>query len=208
MAEAFPVKMHLFWGMPIRGIAILPWPFAWGYPLPVAISASLEIGAGIAHPAFQAVLAKAAHPGRRAESMGDFRLWKDFGQAVGVVCPGPAAGLFGIVSALLAIDAVVIRPSPSVKPTMPDGLDPRQCAKQNPFDHRPQNPIKMKKSRSILTLALAFGFLASVAFTSCGTKKEETEDTMEYIDSEHPAEEVHPTDADSTEPPTEGDSIQ
>lgn len=69
----------------------------------------------------------------------------------------------------------------------------------------------MKKVRSILTLALAFGFLASVTFTSCGPKKE-TEETIEQTETEHPAGEEHPTGeehpagADTTEHPTEGDT--
>lgn len=63
----------------------------------------------------------------------------------------------------------------------------------------------MKKLRSILTFALAFGFLASVTFTSCGPKKE-TEETIEQTETEHPAGEEHPAGADTTEHPTEVDT--
>lgn len=66
----------------------------------------------------------------------------------------------------------------------------------------------MRKPKSILTLALAFGFLASVAFTACGTKKEETEDTREHIESEHPAELEQPTEVDTTTYPAEDDGTQ
>lgn len=53
----------------------------------------------------------------------------------------------------------------------------------------------MKKLKSILTLALAFGFLASVTFTSCGGKKEGSEETTEQAEGEHPAEgSEHPTE--------------
>jgi hypothetical protein len=65
----------------------------------------------------------------------------------------------------------------------------------------------MKKLKSILTLTLAFGFLASVAFTSCGGKKESAEETTEQTEGEHPADSSeHP--ADSSEHPTEGDSTE
>lgn len=55
----------------------------------------------------------------------------------------------------------------------------------------------MKKLKSILTLALAFGFVASVAFTSCGGKKEGAEEKTEHPEGEHPA-------GDTTEHPTDG----
>ncbi len=67
----------------------------------------------------------------------------------------------------------------------------------------------MKKLKSILTLALAFGFLASVAFTSCGGKKEGAEETTEQAEGEHPAEGgEHPTEGDSTEHPAAADSTE
>ncbi len=69
----------------------------------------------------------------------------------------------------------------------------------------------MKKLKSILTLALAFGFLASVSFTSCGGKKDGTEETTEQTEGEHPADSSehpaeggeHPADGDSTEHPAD-----
>ena len=71
----------------------------------------------------------------------------------------------------------------------------------------------MKKLRSFLTLALALGFVASVAFTSCGGKKEGTEETTEQAEGEHPAEGgEHPTEGgehpagDSTEHPADSTS--
>lgn len=65
----------------------------------------------------------------------------------------------------------------------------------------------MKKVKSILTLALAFGFVASVALTSCGGKKESAEVTIEQTEGEHPAEDAeHPASSDSTEHPANPDS--
>ena len=53
----------------------------------------------------------------------------------------------------------------------------------------------MKKLKSFLTLALTFGFLASVALTSCGGKKEETATETEQTEAEHPAEgREHPSE--------------
>ena len=72
----------------------------------------------------------------------------------------------------------------------------------------------MKKLKSILTLTLAFGFVASVAFTSCGGKKEGAEETTEQAEGEHPAEGgehpteggEHPAGGDSTEHPANPDN--
>ncbi|OOG77814.1 hypothetical protein [Algoriphagus sp. A40] len=64
----------------------------------------------------------------------------------------------------------------------------------------------MKKLKSILTLALVFGFLASVTFTSCGGKKEGTEETTEQAEGEHPEGGEHPAGSDTTEHPTEADT--
>lgn len=70
----------------------------------------------------------------------------------------------------------------------------------------------MKKMKSILTLALALGFIASVAFTSCGGKKEGAEETIEQAEGgEHPADadsSEHPASGDSTEHPASADSTE
>ena len=63
--------------------------------------------------------------------------------------------------------------------------------------------------KSILTLALALGFMSAVAFTSCGGKKEGAEETTEQAEGEHPAEGgEHPTEGDSTDHPAAGDRTE
>lgn len=67
----------------------------------------------------------------------------------------------------------------------------------------------MKKLKSIFTLALALGFIASVTFTSCGGKKEGAEETTEQAEGEHPTEgSEHPTEGDSSEHPAAGDTTE
>ncbi|KPQ18229.1 MAG: hypothetical protein HLUCCX10_05665 [Algoriphagus marincola HL-49] len=64
----------------------------------------------------------------------------------------------------------------------------------------------MKKIKSLLTLGLAFSFLAATTLTSCGGKKEESQEAT----TEQPAESSeHPSDggehpSDSSEHPSEG----
>jgi hypothetical protein len=65
----------------------------------------------------------------------------------------------------------------------------------------------MKKLRSILTLTLVLGFLASVTFTSCGGKKDGAEDTTEHTEGEHPEGGEHPA-SDTSEHPASGDTAK
>lgn len=68
----------------------------------------------------------------------------------------------------------------------------------------------MKKIKSIFTLAFVMLFLSAVTFTSCGGKKESSNNTEteqaeggEHPEGEHPADSEHPTEGDSTEHPAE-----
>lgn len=122
MADIFPKKILLFWGMLVQGIAILLLPLAQGYPLLVTISVSLGIGTAIVYPTFLAAIAEATHPKQRAESIGTFRLWRDLGYAVGAIISGITADLFGIISAIILIGIITIGSSLVIKLRMPDQI--------------------------------------------------------------------------------------
>ncbi|OOG77813.1 MFS transporter [Algoriphagus sp. A40] len=122
MADLFPKKMLLFWGMLVQGIAILLLPLAQGYPLLVIISVGLGIGTAIVYPTFLAAIAEATHPQQRAESIGTFRLWRDLGYAVGAIVSGITADLFGIISAIILIGIITITSSLVIKLRMPDQI--------------------------------------------------------------------------------------
>lgn len=70
----------------------------------------------------------------------------------------------------------------------------------------------MKNLKSFFSLTLAISFVAAVAFTSCGGKKEETKETTEQTEGEHPEGSEHPTDGgehpagDTTEHPKNPDN--
>lgn len=119
MADIFPKKTLLFWGMLIQGIAILILPLAAGYPLLIIISVSLGIGTAIVYPTFLAAIAEATHPRQRAESIGTFRLWRDLGYAVGAVLSGITADIFGIKSAIIFIGLITIASSLVIQGRMP-----------------------------------------------------------------------------------------
>lgn len=119
MADIFPKKALLFWGMLIQGIAILLLPLAQGYPLLVIISVSLGIGTAVVYPTFLAAIAEATHPRQRAESIGTFRLWRDLGYAIGAVLSGVTTDFFGIKSAIIVIGLITVGSSLIIQFRMP-----------------------------------------------------------------------------------------
>jgi MFS family permease len=108
MADIFPKKKLLFWGMMVQGLAIIFLPFAKTYPFLVLISIGLGLGTAVVYPTFLATIASAIHPNRRAESIGTFRLWRDLGYAIGAILSGIIADRFGIHSAIILIGLITI----------------------------------------------------------------------------------------------------
>jgi len=119
MADIFPKKTLLFWGMLVQGIAIIFLPFAKAYPLLLVISVCLGIGTAVIYPTFLAAIASATHPNSRAESIGTFRLWRDMGYAVGAIVSGVTADLFGLESAIILIGLITIASSLVIHFRMP-----------------------------------------------------------------------------------------
>lgn len=122
MADIFPKKTLLFWGMFVQGTAILLLPFATSYLTLVIISVSLGIGTAVVYPTFLAAIAEATHPRQRAESIGTFRLWRDLGYAIGAILSGITADLFGISAAIIFIGVITIGSSLVIQVRMPDKI--------------------------------------------------------------------------------------
>lgn len=119
MADLFPKKTLLFWGMLVQGLAIILLPLAEKYPMLIAISVSLGIGTAVVYPTFLAAIADATHPNQRAESIGTFRLWRDLGYAFGAILSGVTADLFGIKSAIVLVGVITIGSSLIIHFRMP-----------------------------------------------------------------------------------------
>ncbi|MDO8967547.1 MFS transporter [Algoriphagus sp.] len=119
MADIFPKKTLLFWGMLAQGIAILFLPLAESYPMLLMVSVSLGIGTAVVYPTFLAAIAEATHPHQRAESIGTFRLWRDLGYAIGAILSGITADLFGIPIAIVTIGLITIGSSLVIQFRMP-----------------------------------------------------------------------------------------
>src|ERR1051326_6817484 len=88
MSDFFCKKSMLFWGMFIQGIALLLFLFANTFFYFALLSSILGWGTAMVYPTFLASIAENTNPNDRAKSLGAFRLWRDFGYAIGAVLTG------------------------------------------------------------------------------------------------------------------------
>lgn len=103
MADRYPKKKMLFWGMFLQAIALFVLIFASSMFEYVALSAVLGWGTAMVYPTFLATIAENTHPTDRAKSIGVFRLWRDLGYAIGAILTGVIADLFNLDAAILFI---------------------------------------------------------------------------------------------------------
>ena len=119
MADIYPKKSMLFWGMFLQGIAILFLAFGKDMLVLSALCVILGIGTALVYPTFLSAIADATNPRQRAESIGTFRLWRDLGYAIGAIISGITADLFGISAAILLVGSLTIISSLIIKFRMP-----------------------------------------------------------------------------------------
>jgi MFS family permease len=74
----------------------------------VQIAAAILLGLGTAmvYPTLLAAVGDAAHPAWRATAVGVYRMWRDFGYAIGALLSGIIADIVGVPQAILAIAAL------------------------------------------------------------------------------------------------------
>lgn len=122
MADIFPKKKMLFWGMLLQGLAILLIPIISDFYLFAGIMAVLGLGTALVYPTFLAAIAEATSPIQRAESIGTFRLWRDLGYAVGAVISGITADMFGVNYAIVLIGMITVLSSIVIQFRMPEKI--------------------------------------------------------------------------------------
>src|SRR5690606_33139664 len=101
MADKFPKKQMLFYGMILQAIVLIVLVWAKTFWQFAGLMAMLGWGTAMVYPTFLATIAEYTHPVDRAESIGIFRLWRDLGYAVGAI-------LTGIISDFISIEAAVL----------------------------------------------------------------------------------------------------
>lgn len=119
MADIYPKKTMLFWGMLLQGVAILTIPLSSNIYILSVLAAVLGLGTALVYPTFLAAIADATTPGQRAESIGTFRLWRDLGYAIGALISGIIADWLGLNYAIILIGLVTLLSSVIIKFRMP-----------------------------------------------------------------------------------------
>jgi MFS family permease len=108
MADHFPKKQMLFWGMLVQGIALIILIKASAFTHFIILSSVLGFGTAMVYPTFLAAIAENTHPSDRPASIGTFRLWRDLGYAIGALLTGIVADIFGINSSVILIGSITI----------------------------------------------------------------------------------------------------
>jgi MFS family permease len=119
MADIYPRKTLLFWGMLLQGLTILAIPLTVNIYLLATLAILLGLGTALVYPTFLAAIADGTHPQQRAESIGVFRLWRDLGYAIGALLAGLVADWLGISVAVFLIGALTVLSAWIIQVRMP-----------------------------------------------------------------------------------------
>ncbi len=103
MADIYPKKAMLFWGMFLQGITLVLFVYAQSLTHYIVLSGFLGWGTAMVYPTFLATIAENTNPIDRAQSIGIFRLWRDLGYAIGAILTGIVADMFNINTSILLI---------------------------------------------------------------------------------------------------------
>lgn len=108
MADIFPKKNMLFWGMLLQAIALFVMIFVQSMTEYILLSVVLGWGTAMVYPTFLATVAENTNPHDRAKSIGIFRLWRDLGYAIGAILTGIIADWFDLNAAILFIAVLTL----------------------------------------------------------------------------------------------------
>lgn len=120
MADRYPHKRMLFWGMFVQALAIAALPFLASFWALAVASALLGVGTAVVYPTFLTAIANATAPIQRAESIGTFRLWRDLGYAAGALVSGMVADAFGLHAAVWCIGGITFLSAVVIAMRMPN----------------------------------------------------------------------------------------
>jgi len=108
MADKYPKKEMLFWGMLLQAITLLLFVFANNIYQYIILSSILGWGTAMVYPTFLASIAENTNPIDRAKSIGVFRLWRDLGYAIGAILTGLIADAYNINSSIVCIGVLTL----------------------------------------------------------------------------------------------------
>jgi MFS family permease len=90
-------------GMWVQAIAIAIIATLWSYAAFAIGAVLLGVGTAMVYPTLLAAIGDIAQPSWRASAVGVYRLWRDFGYALGALIAGAVADVFGLSVAALVV---------------------------------------------------------------------------------------------------------
>jgi len=93
-------------GMWVQAAALVLTAFTQRFAWWLLASVLLGFGTAMVYPTLIAAVSDASHPSWRARSLSVYRFWRDLGYAIGALCAGAIADVFGMQWAIASIGAV------------------------------------------------------------------------------------------------------
>jgi MFS family permease len=93
-------------GMWVQALGLLLTAFSHRFLWWLIASILLGLGTAMVYPTLIAAVSDASHPSWRARSLSVYRFWRDLGYAVGALCAGIIADVFGMQWAIVAIAGI------------------------------------------------------------------------------------------------------
>ena len=93
-------------GMWVQATALMLTAFSHRFPGWLVASVLLGAGTAMVYPTLIAAVSDASHPSWRARSLSVYRFWRDLGYAIGALCAGVIADVFGMQWAIVTIGVV------------------------------------------------------------------------------------------------------
>jgi MFS family permease len=109
-------------GMWVQAAGLLLTAFAHRFAWWLLASVLLGLGTAMVYPTLIAAVSDASYPSWRARSLSVYRFWRDLGYAIGALCAGIIADVFGMRWAIVAIGGITFA-SGAVVALVMDGKD-------------------------------------------------------------------------------------
>jgi len=93
-------------GMWVQAVGLVMTAFTHRFAWWLLASVLLGLGTAMVYPALIAAVSDASHPSWRARSLSVYRFWRDLGYAIGALCAGIIADVFGMRWAIVAVGGI------------------------------------------------------------------------------------------------------
>jgi MFS family permease len=117
-------------GMWVQAVGLLLTAFTHRFVGWLLASILLGLGTAMVYPTLIAAVSDAAHPSWRARSLSVYRFWRDLGYAIGALCAGIIADVFGMQWAIVTIGAITFASGAVVASVMSSGDQRKRLSRE------------------------------------------------------------------------------